>query len=118
MARLARGRGRLLKRFPVRAAAFLVVVLALALVVSQSCQKSQIRVTKDQAIARAKTQVDFEPTRTQVRLLRQGLNSRPFWMVSLSIAGDRRGTFDELAVVQINANTGKIAKVAVQRNEP
>jgi hypothetical protein len=118
MARLARGRGRLLERFPVRAVAFLVVVLAAAFVVSQSCQKSQVRVTKDQAIERAEKQVDFNPTRTQVRLLRQGLNSTPFWMVSLSIPGDRQGTFDELAVVQINANTGKIKKVAVQRNEP
>ena len=41
----------------------MVVVLLLAFVVSQSCQKSQIRLTKDQAIARAEQQVDFEATR-------------------------------------------------------
>jgi hypothetical protein len=52
-----------------------------------------------------------------VRLLRQGLGSKPFWMVSLSIPRDD-GTFKELAVVQVNANTGKITKVEVQRSTP
>jgi hypothetical protein len=95
------------------------VVLLAAFVVSQSCQKAQIRITKQEAIVRAKRQVDFRPTRTQIRLLRQGVNSRPYWIVSLSIP--RRGTgintqqFRELAVIRVDANTGKIADVKVQR---
>ncbi|MBN1529304.1 MAG: PepSY domain-containing protein [Thermoleophilaceae bacterium] len=93
-------------------------MLVAAFAVSQTCQKSNVRLTKDQAIERAEGQVDFEPTNRQVRFLRQGLQSRPFWMVSLSIAGKQPGTFKKLAVVQINANTGKITKVEVQRNEP
>jgi hypothetical protein len=99
--------------------AFVLVVLALAFVVAQTCQKSQIRITKDQAIARAERQIDFEPTRTQIRLLRQGVGSRPFWIVSLSIP--RAGTgidtqeFRKLAVVRIDANTGKVSDVRIQR---
>ena len=88
-----------------------LAVLALAFVASQTCQKSQIRLDKNEAIAKAKRQVDFTPKRTQIRLLRQGLNSRPYWIVSLSRPGTRPGTFSELAVVRIDANTGKVASV-------
>jgi hypothetical protein len=94
-------------------------VLVAALVVSQTCQKSQIRITKDEAIARAERQIDFEPTRTQVRLLGQGLNSKPYWIVSLSIPEPGTGLdtqeFRELAVVRIDANTGKVEDVKIQR---
>jgi hypothetical protein len=87
------------------------VVLALAFVAAQTCQKSQIRVDKNQAIATAKAQVNFTPKRTQIRLLRQGLNSKPYWIVSLSRPGKQEGTFSELAVVRIDANTGKVKDV-------
>ena len=99
--------------------AFVGVILIAAFVVSQTCQKSQIRVDKDTAIATAKRQVDFNPTRTQIRLLRQGINSKPFWIVSLSIpttgAPTTNQEFKELAVIRIDANTGKAVDVKVQR---
>jgi hypothetical protein len=88
-----------------------LIVLALAFVVARSCQQSQVRVTKEQAIERAEREVDFRPTRTAVRLLRQGLNSKPFWIVSLSIPLRDRDAFRRLAVVRIDANTGKVAEV-------
>jgi hypothetical protein len=88
-------------------------------VFSQTCQKASIRVTKEAAIATAKRQIEFTPTRTQIRMLRQGINSKPFWIVSLSIpesgAPTSTQTFKELAVVRIDANTGKVADVKVQR---
>jgi hypothetical protein len=94
-------------------------VLIAAFVVAQTCQKDQIRVSKDAAIATAKRQIEFEPTRTQIRLLRQGINSRPNWIVSLSVPfpGDPVDTqrFKELAVVRVDANTGKVVDVKVQR---
>jgi hypothetical protein len=92
-------------------AAVIFGVLVVAFVAAQTCQKSSIRLDKNQAIARATHQVDFTPKRTQVRLLRQGLTSRPYWMVSLSRPGERRGTFSKLAVFRINANTGKVQRV-------
>ena len=98
-----------------------VVIAGLLLVIfvaSQSCQQSQIRITKDQAITKAEQQVDFDPTRTQVRLLRQGLGSKPFWVVSLSIPRKDGATFSKLAVVRINANTGKVVEVKAQRPGP
>jgi Peptidase propeptide and YPEB domain len=87
--------------------------------VSQTCQKAQIRITKDTAIATAKRQIDFTPTQTQIRLLRQGLNSKPFWIVSLSVpksgARSTNQEFKELALVRVDANTGKVVDVKVQR---
>jgi hypothetical protein len=90
-------------------------VLAVAFVAAQTCQQSQVRFTKEQAIAKAEAQVDFEPSRTQIRLLRQGITSEPFWIVSLSVPGEREDTFRELALVKIDANNGKIDSVKIQR---
>jgi hypothetical protein len=91
--------------------AVIVGVLLVAFVAAQTCQKSSIRLDKNQAIAKAEHQVDFTPKRAQVRLLRQGLTSKPYWIVSLSRPGKREGTFSRLAVVRINANTGKVETV-------
>jgi hypothetical protein len=96
-------------------AAVIVAVLVLAFVSAQTCQRSSIRLDKDQAIAKAKDQIDFKPRHTQIRLLRQGITSRPFWVVSLSIPGKREGTFSALALVRIDANTGKVETVRQQR---
>ncbi len=98
----------------------MVVALAgAAFLFAQTCQKDQIRISKEQAIATAERQVDFDPTRTQIRLLRQGLNAQPYWIVSLSIpprgAPLSTQVFKELAVVRIHANTGKVTDVRVQR---
>jgi hypothetical protein len=84
----------------------------LAFFVSRSCQQSQVRITEEQAIATAERQVDFESENTQIRLLRQGLGSKPFWIVSLSVPGDEgENTFSRLALVRIDANTGEVAEV-------
>jgi hypothetical protein len=89
-------------------------LILIAFFASRSCQQSQIRITEGQAIAIAKRQVDFEPRSTQIRLLRQGLNRKPFWFVSLSnpigSPTDPEG-FTRLAIVKIDANTGKVEDV-------
>jgi Peptidase propeptide and YPEB domain len=87
------------------------VVLLAAFAFSQTCQKSQVRVTKENAIATAKRQIEFKPTRTQIRLLRQGLNSKPFWIVSLSIPTEKTDVFRRLTVVRVDANTGEVEDV-------
>jgi uncharacterized membrane protein YkoI len=89
----------------------IVGVLVLAFFVARNCQQEQVRLTEDQAIVIAERQVSFEPERTQIRLLRQGLNSKPYWIVSLSIPGEREGTYRRLATVQIDAKTGEVVDV-------
>jgi hypothetical protein len=87
------------------------LVLVVAFVFAQTCQKEQVRVSKEQAIEIARGEVSFDPERTQIRFLRQGLGSKPFWIVSLSIPGEREDTFRRIAVVRVNANSGKVADV-------
>jgi hypothetical protein len=94
----------------------IALVLVAAFVFAQTCQKDQVRVTKEQAIQTARDQVSFDPERTQVRLLRQGINSKPFWIVSLSIPGEKADTFARLAVVRVDANNGKVEDV--ERGRP
>jgi hypothetical protein len=93
-------------------------LVVLAAVVARSCQQSQIRISKEQAIAIADRQVDFKPGSTQIRMLRQGLNRKPFWFVSLSDpigSALRPQGFTQLVVVQIDANTGKVEDVNNER---
>ena len=92
-------------------------MLLFAFFVARSCQEDQIRITEEQAIATAEQEVDFTPENTQIRLLRQGIDTRPFWIVSLSIAkGDSEDRFSHLALVHIDANTGEVTEVSEQEN--
>jgi hypothetical protein len=84
-----------------------VGIFAVSMVAAQTCQKRQIRVTKEAAVARATRAVDFRPTRTQVRLVRQGLNGHAFWAVSLSIPA-KDGGFTRLTTARVDANSGKL----------
>ncbi len=85
-------------------------LLVLIFFVSRSCQQSQIRVTQTEALAIAKEQVGFKPTDTAIRLLRQGLSTKPFWIVVLYT----RNEDDQLvprAQVHIDAKTGEVTQV-------
>ena len=93
----------------------IVGVLVLAFVVARGCQQSQVRISEEQAIATAKDEVDFAARRTNVRLLRQGLNSKPYWFVNLSVPGQAPGSIRRLSVVKIDANNGKVVEVDKQR---
>jgi hypothetical protein len=89
-----------------------VAVFLLAFFVARSCQQAQVRVGKDQAIEIAEREIDFAPTRTQIRFLRQGISREPFWFVSMGIPlPDDEERFSKLAVVKIDANTGKVVSV-------
>ena len=92
-----------------------VALLGVTIFAAQSCQQSQIRFSKERAIATARPQAGFTPQRTQVRLVRQGLNGRPFWAVSFSIPGAGADEYAKLTTVRVNANTGKIEAVNRER---
>ena len=83
-------------------------LFAICLVVASSCQRHQIRITKETAIATATREADFRPQRTQVRLVRQGLNGRPFWAISLSIPNKNGNGYQRVSVARVDANTGKL----------
>jgi hypothetical protein len=85
-----------------------VGLFAICLVVASTCQRRQVRITKETAVATATRQADFRPQRTQVRLVRQGLNGRPFWAVSLSIPAASGKGYERVAVARVDANSGKL----------
>lgn len=101
--------------------AVLLGILVVAFFVAKGCQDRQVAVTQEEAVTIAKEQVGFEPTYTQVRLLRQGINRQAFWFVSLSIpigfSGDRPDLFAALTVVEIDAKTGEVASIKEQSPE-
>ena len=107
-----RGPGRL----TAKAVIAVVVLFGVTFVVAQSCQQSQVRLNKDQAIGIARPQAGFAPVRTQVRLVRQGLNGHPYWAVSFSVPAASGDGYAKLTTVRVDANTGTIE--AVNRDRP
>ena len=85
-----------------------VALFAVTFVAARSCQQSQVRIEQEQAIELALPRAGFEPERTQIRLVRQGLNGQPFWAVSFSDA-------ERVTTVRVDANTGAIAAVNKER---
>lgn len=88
-----------------------LALLAVTAVAAQSCQQSQIRISQEQAIATARPEARFEPERTQVRLVRQGLNGHPFWAVSFSVPAADGDGYAEVTTVRVDANSGEVAAV-------
>lgn len=82
---------------------------------AQSCQQSQVRFSKEQAIATARPEAGFAPDRTQVRLVRQGMMGRPYWAVSFSVPAASGDGFAKLTTVRVDANTGTVAAVNRER---
>ena len=92
-----------------------LALLAVTAVAAQSCQQSQVRVSKENAIATARPEAGFTPERTQIRLVRQGLQSHPFWAVSFSIPAESGDGYDRLTTVRVDANTGELESVNRER---
>jgi hypothetical protein len=93
----------------------IIALFAVTLVTAQSCQQAQVRIPKDRAIVTARTQAGFTPERTQIRLVRQGLNAHPFWAVSFSVPAASGDGYAKLTTVRVDANTGKVAAVNRER---
>ena len=87
-----------------------------AFLVSRSCQRNYVRLTSDQAVGIAQREIDFHPQGHNVRLVQRGVPPKRFWAVSFWIRDSRaKGGYSKLTVVLVNANTGKVAKVFVNR---
>ncbi len=95
-------------------AALLVAVLLAAAVVARSCGSRDTPVSKEDAVAIARKEVDYRPTRVMTRFVPRGFQSRPAWAVSLGIP-DSAGGFSRLAVVVVDAKTGQVVEIRKQR---
>ena len=84
-------------------------MLVVAFLVSKSCGAVGDEVTQEEAVATAKDAIDFDPEHYQIRLFKKGLDSHPYWGVSL-YNGDRTNP-TECQVVQVDAESGDVASV-------
>jgi predicted small secreted protein len=92
----------------------LAVLLLAALIVARTCGETSTDVSKEQAVEIAKGRVDFTPTDYQVRLLKQGLQSREVWLVGLE-RSTNEGELLNATSVLVDANTGDVIRVEVTR---
>jgi hypothetical protein len=90
-----------------------IALIGLTFLVSRSCQQSQIKVSQEEAVATARAQLGFTPDQHSIRLLRQGLATKPFWVVVFYV---RRG--EDLVTrgqVYVDAKSGRVTKVTEVR---
>ena len=92
-----------------------VALLGATTFVAQSCQQSQVRVSKERAVETARPEAGFTPQRTQIRLVRQGLTGHPFWAVSFSVAAPSGDGYAKLTTVRVDANTGAVEAINRER---
>lgn len=76
----------------------------------KSCASRDTEIDSDEAIEIAREEVEWEPERVLVRFIPRGVQSRPYWAVSLSILDDA-GNVEQLAVVLVNARSGEVEEV-------
>ena len=87
-----------------------------AFLVSRGCQRSYVRITKDQAVAIGQKQLKFHPEGHTIRTLLRGVPPKRFWAISYWIRNKQGGGYRKITVVLINANNGKIVQVIVERS--
>lgn len=108
------GTARALRDRPLRILILLSVIVA-AFLVSRGCQRSYVRITKDQAVGIAERSIDFKPTGYTIKLIPRGVvKQKRAWAVSLWIRPQARG-YRRLSVVLLDANTGKVLWVKKSR---
>jgi hypothetical protein len=83
----------------------LAAVLLLAFLATKTCASRDMEIDQDEAVAIARDEVDFEPENVQVRFVQRGLDTRPYWAVSLSTE-NAAGVRQECATVLVNGETG------------
>jgi hypothetical protein len=88
----------------------IAILLVAAVVVSNSCQRREVAIDKVRAMAIARTQIDYKPSRVAVRFVRRGIPSRGYWAVSLPGTDPPR-----ITTVLVNAASGAVVEINRER---
>jgi len=104
-----------LRESPWGKAALLLAVLLAALIASRSCASRETEVSRDDAIAIAREEVDYEPDCARARFLPRGFQSRPTWAVSLVTVG-AGGRLERVTVVIVDGRTGAVLETRAERS--
>jgi len=103
------GTAPVLKTLPAPGVIVIVLALVGAFFVSRGCQRSSIRISKEQAVALGQRYIDFKPAGHGVRVLPRGLPPKRYWAVSYWIRS-KGGGFRKCQTVLLDTNTGKLQK--------
>ena len=104
------GTARALRRWPGPGVIVIVVALIGAFFVSRGCQRGQVRITKEQAVAVGQRYVPFKPQDHAIRMVLRGVPPRRYWAISYFIRNATGGGFKRCVQVLMSANTGKVPK--------
>ena len=88
----------------------MVALLALGLVLTRVLGRTTPKVSKADAVAVARPNVDFKPQGYNIRLVRQGIPPRPIWAISFWIR-KASGGYSRVTVVLVDANSGRVVQV-------
>ena len=89
----------------------MVALLALGLVLTRVLGRTTPKVSKQDAVAVARPNVDFKPQGYNIRLVRQGIPPRPVWAVSFWIRKSGGGGYSRITLVLVDANSGRVMQV-------
>lgn len=90
--------------------ALIAILFVAAFVVSRSCQKREVQISKERAVEIAREQIKYKPQRVAVRFVRRGIPSRGYWAVSLPGTDPPR-----ITTVVINAASGAVVEINRER---
>ena len=89
----------------------MAALLAVGLAARALRRRSGKKVSKDDALAIARTQIDFKPTGYQIRFLRRGVPPRGYWIVTYYIRKPSGRVQARMTVVVIDASSGEVTEV-------
>ena len=84
-------------------------MLLVAFLISRSCGSVGDEVSQDEAVRIARDAIDFDAEHHQIRLFKKGLDSVPYWGVSLYDGVRSRPT--RCQIVQVDARNGNVVAV-------
>jgi hypothetical protein len=88
----------------------MAALLAVGFLLVHVAERGGRKISKDEAVAIARTKIDFEPTGYQIRFLRRGIPPRGYWITSLYIR-KQSGGYSRVTVVVIDAASGAVTEV-------
>jgi hypothetical protein len=88
-----------------------ILLLALIAFASRACDQSRVSVSQTEAVATARTQIDYPPDGHNVRFLRRGLTQHPYWAVSLWTRRPDGNGYERITVVVVDARSGEVSEI-------
>jgi hypothetical protein len=88
----------------------MVALVVIALVLARVLDRGGAQISEERAVQVARPYAGFTPEGHNIRLVRRGIPSRPFWAISFWIK-DTTGDPTRVTVVLVDADTGDVTEV-------